>query len=44
MRALEQQLVVHRDRADLRLQAPDLVVTVIGRPAVLPENVILALS
>ena len=33
MRALEQQLVVHRDRADLRLQAPDLVVTVIGRPA-----------
>ena len=32
MRALEQQLVVHRDRADLRLQAPDLVVTVIGRP------------
>ena len=33
MRALEQQLVVHRGSADLRLQAPDLVVTVIDRPA-----------
>ena len=32
-RALEQQLVVHRDRADLGLQAADLVVAVVGRPA-----------
>ena len=33
MRALEQELVRHRDLADFRLQSVDLLVTLVGRPA-----------